>query len=58
MRCSTRPRGPSTASRRVYVEGAAPDGGLLLAGLVTSSLLLVVGIEVFRRLEPGFADVV
>lgn len=44
--------------RRVYVEGTAPDFELIGAGLITSVALLLIGLEIFRRLEPGFADVV
>lgn len=43
--------------RRTVLLGEPPQFALLLAGAVTSFVLLAVGFVVFKRLEAGFADV-
>jgi ABC-2 type transport system permease protein/lipopolysaccharide transport system permease protein len=43
--------------RRTVLYGKPPAFDLLLAGAVTSVLVLVVGYLIFRRLEGGIADV-
>lgn len=43
--------------RRTLVFGQSPDWTLLGAGACTSTALLLVGYAVFKKLEPGFADV-
>ena len=50
--------GPLDALRRIYVEATAPDFTLLGLSAASALVLLGVGLELFRRLEPGFADVV
>jgi ABC-type polysaccharide/polyol phosphate export permease len=42
--------------RRTVLLGQAPDFHLLVPGAITSTVLLVIGYIVFKRLEPGFAD--
>jgi len=44
--------------RRVIAVGVAPDWRLLGYGTLTSSLLLLFGYRLFKRLEREFADVV
>jgi ABC-type polysaccharide/polyol phosphate export permease len=43
--------------RRTLVFGVAPDWPLLGLAAVSSTLLLFGGYAVFKKLEPGFADV-
>jgi ABC-type polysaccharide/polyol phosphate export permease len=43
--------------RRTVLMDQPPHWEWLLAGAVTSSVLLVVGYASFKRLETGFADV-
>lgn len=43
--------------RRALVYGHAPDWPLLGLAAAGSALLLAVGYTVFKKLEPGFADV-
>jgi ABC-2 type transport system permease protein/lipopolysaccharide transport system permease protein len=43
--------------RRTVLEDLPPNWELVLAGTITSVLLLVVGYILFKRLETGFADV-
>jgi len=43
--------------RRTLVYGHAPDWHLVGLSSVSSFLLLYLGYRVFKRLEPGFADV-
>lgn len=50
--------GPLEGMRRVYVDGIAPDAELLVLSGATSLVLAIVALELFRRLEPGFADVI
>lgn len=50
--------GPLDGMRRVYALGQRPDLGLLATSALASVVLAVVALEVYRRLEPGFADVV
>jgi len=52
------PMGPIIDSyRRTVLYGTAPDWGLLGVASVTTAILLVGGLKLFRRLEMGFADV-
>ncbi len=50
--------GPLDALRRIYVDATAPDFTLLGLSAASATVILLVGIEVYRRLEPGFADVI
>ena len=50
--------GPLEGVRRVYVDGIAPDFTLLGLSAATSLVIVLAGLECFRRLEPGFADVI
>lgn len=50
--------GPLEGMRRVYALGRAPDLGLLACSAGTTLVLALVCLEIYRRLEPGFADVV
>jgi ABC-type polysaccharide/polyol phosphate export permease len=43
--------------RQTVLYGNAPDWGLLGLGSLTTAVLLVTGLWLFRRLETGFADV-
>ena len=43
--------------RRTVLHGKPPAFDLLLAGTITSVLVLVLGYSIFRRLEGGIADV-
>jgi len=44
--------------RRVLTVGELPDPKLLVPSLVSTVVLAYVGLRLFRRLEPNFADVV
>jgi lipopolysaccharide transport system permease protein len=44
--------------RRVLTVGQLPDPALLLPSLASTIVLAYVGLRLFRRLEPNFADVV
>ncbi len=43
--------------RRSVLDGRSPELGLLLCAAASSVVLLAVSFVVFKRLEPGFADV-
>jgi len=43
--------------RKTVLLNQAPDLGLLVAGTVTSVVALFGGYVVFKKLEPGFADI-
>lgn len=43
--------------RRTVLQGKAPAWDLLLPAAVTSTIVLIVGYYIFRRLEGGIADV-
>ena len=47
-----------TQTRTVLLEGQWPDWGLLSLSLVASLLVAWAGASLFRRLRPGFSDVV
>jgi len=44
--------------RRVYAEGSPPDAGIVLTSVLTSLVLLVAGLVVFRKLEATVVDVI
>ncbi len=44
--------------RRVLLLGVAPDHTALAFALAVSALLFVLGLGVFRKLEPTFADII
>lgn len=50
--------GPLEGMRRVYVLNQSPDFGLLALSTLSSLVLIGLALEIYRRLEPGFADVV
>jgi ABC-type polysaccharide/polyol phosphate export permease len=43
--------------RRTVLDGLSPDWGLTVPAMITSSIALVAGYVLFRRLEGGIADV-
>lgn len=50
--------GPLEGFRRVFALGEAPDWHLLGLSILTTSILLLTGYALFKRLERNFADVV
>jgi ABC-type polysaccharide/polyol phosphate export permease len=50
--------GPLEGFRRAYTMGEGPDLTLLTASGATTIALIAVATEVFRRMEPEFADVI
>jgi len=50
--------GPLEGFRQVFAVGAPPDWGLLGLSAASSTLLLLAGYALFKRLERHFADVV
>jgi lipopolysaccharide transport system permease protein len=50
--------GPLEGMRRAYALNQAPAFDLLVLSALTSLALTLAALEVFRRLEPGFADVI
>ncbi len=47
-----------TQTRTVLLEGQWPDWGLLFLSLAASLMVAYAGASLFRRLRPGFSDVV
>jgi lipopolysaccharide transport system permease protein len=46
------------AFSHVLAAGQAPDWGVLGISLLGTTVIGVVGYRIFKRLEPGFADVI